>query len=127
MATSQVTVEAGVPSSAETTLSSVSSVAPGSEFVVRLGLNKVTSQVYAEDFVLNYDENLLEFVSAKSVKDKVSLVVTKIHQVNYVLFLLAKGRQRNYGRYTAAGSNLPSQVDLTIGISSHFYSKRYAG
>lgn len=77
MSTSQVTVEAGVPSSAETTLSSVSSVAPGSEFVVRLGLNKVTSQVYAEDFVLNYDENLLEFVSAKSVKDKVSLVVTK--------------------------------------------------
>ncbi|NOV03945.1 Ig-like domain-containing protein [Paenibacillus planticolens] len=76
-ATSQVTVEAGVPSSAKTTLSSSSSVYTGNEFVVRLGLSSVTSQVYAQDLIMNYDASLLDFVSVKSVKEKVSLIDTK--------------------------------------------------
>ncbi|MBP1962788.1 Ig-like domain-containing protein [Paenibacillus aceris] len=87
-ATSQVTVEAAVPSSAETTLSSVSSVHAGSDFVVRLGLGNVTSQVYAQDLVLSYDANLVDFVSVKSVKDKVSLVETK-NTAGQLRFILA--------------------------------------
>lgn len=90
-ATSQVTVEASVSSGAVTTLSSVPSVTPGSEFIVRLGLNNVTSQVYAEDFVVNYDADLVDFVSVQSVKDKVSLVESKNTSGSLRLLLASQG------------------------------------
>lgn len=63
-----------VPAGPYTRLNSVKVVDAGGEFVVRLGVSRVTDAVYAQDYVLNYDANLLEFVSAKSVKDKVSLI-----------------------------------------------------
>lgn len=63
-----------VPAGPYTRLNSVKVVDAGEEFVVRLGVSRVTDAVYAQDYVLNYDANLLDFVSAKSVKDKVSLI-----------------------------------------------------
>ncbi|BFT71110.1 alkaline phosphatase family protein [Paenibacillus sp. P36] len=70
-------VREDVPAGPYTRLNSVKAVDAGEEFVVRLGVARVTDAVYAQDYMLNYDANLLDFVSAKSVKEKVSLIETQ--------------------------------------------------
>ncbi|NOV03722.1 beta-N-acetylglucosaminidase domain-containing protein [Paenibacillus planticolens] len=57
-----------------TTLTAGSSVVGGQEFNVQIGLNNVTHAVYAEDITLDYDANVMEFVSAKSLPSGISLL-----------------------------------------------------
>lgn len=65
-----------VQSGPHTSLTGVSSVAVGQEFVVSYGLNDVTQAVYAQDIKLDYDPALMEFVSARSLIEGVALVET---------------------------------------------------
>ncbi|NOV01136.1 family 20 glycosylhydrolase, partial [Paenibacillus planticolens] len=65
------------PSASGTTLSGTNSVPAGSEFTVRFGLRNVTQNVFAQDIKLNYNADVMEFVSAKSAKDGISIVESK--------------------------------------------------
>ncbi|NOV01170.1 alpha-N-acetylglucosaminidase TIM-barrel domain-containing protein, partial [Paenibacillus planticolens] len=67
----------GYPIAPGTTLSGTNSVPAGNEFTIRFGLKNVTQSVYAQDIKLNYDANVMEFVSAKSAKDGISIVDSK--------------------------------------------------
>ncbi|WP_422657750.1 fibronectin type III domain-containing protein [Paenibacillus sp. EC2-1] len=62
------------PNTPATTLSSDSSVQSGKEFNVQLGLNHVKQSVYALDVKMDYDPQLLEFITATSAIEGVSLV-----------------------------------------------------
>lgn len=84
-------VREDVPAGPYTRLNSVQKVDAGEEFVVRLGVSRVTDAVYAQDYVLNYDANLLDFVSAVSVKDLVSLVETQDTGGKVRLILASQG------------------------------------
>ncbi|NOV03943.1 family 20 glycosylhydrolase [Paenibacillus planticolens] len=79
------------PVSPETTLSGASSVAAGSEFTVRFGLQNVTQSVYAQDIKLNYDANVMEFVSAKSSKDGISVIQSKDQAGTLRVILASQG------------------------------------
>lgn len=54
----------------------VSSIPSGTQFKVNYGLNGVTQSVYAQDINFEYDPAVMEFVSAKSIRDGVSIVKT---------------------------------------------------
>lgn len=62
------------PNTPVTTLSSDSSVQSGKEFTVQLGLNHVKQSVYALDIKMEYDSELMEFITATSAKEGVGLV-----------------------------------------------------
>ncbi|MBP1995380.1 cohesin domain-containing protein [Paenibacillus eucommiae] len=64
------------PTAAQTSLTGVSSAAVGQEFTVNYGLNGVAGAVYAQDIKLDYDSNVMEFVSARSLIEGVALVET---------------------------------------------------
>ncbi|MFC5449980.1 discoidin domain-containing protein [Paenibacillus aestuarii] len=90
-AVSKVTVVKGdvTPSFPITTLSAAGIVQTGEEFTVQLGLGSVTQSVYAQDFKMDYDSNVLEFVSARAVKDGLQLVETKKDTLGKLRFILA--------------------------------------
>ncbi|MBP1962792.1 family 20 glycosylhydrolase [Paenibacillus aceris] len=90
-AVSQVTVEAVVPAAPGTTLSGADSTVAGSEFTVRFGLKNVTQSVYAQDIQLNYDANVMEFVSAKSTQDGISIVQSKDQAGTLRVILASQG------------------------------------
>ncbi|GGI45857.1 hypothetical protein GCM10008018_14220 [Paenibacillus marchantiophytorum] len=89
---SQVTVDNNAPAAPGTSLSAAAStVQAGGQLTVRLGVSNVTYNVYGQDFKLNYDPSLLEFVSATSVKDGVSIVQTKDQAGTLRLILASEG------------------------------------
>ncbi|MFC5449981.1 RICIN domain-containing protein [Paenibacillus aestuarii] len=90
-AVSKVTVVKGVvtPSIPLTTLSAAGTVQTGDEFTVQLGLGSVTQNVYAQDFKMDYDSNVFEFVSARAVNDGLQLVKTKTDTLGKLRFILA--------------------------------------
>ncbi|BBI33893.1 carbohydrate binding domain-containing protein [Cohnella abietis] len=57
-----------------TLTANMSSITSGTEFKVNLGLSDNTHPVYAQDITLNYNPNVMEFVSAKSIIEGVSVV-----------------------------------------------------
>lgn len=62
------------PAGWQTSLTGVSSVPPGERFTVTYGLRGSSQAVYAQDIRLDYDPAVMEFVSARSVLDGISLV-----------------------------------------------------
>nr|WP_240160003.1 Ig-like domain-containing protein [Paenibacillus aceris] len=57
-----------------TTLTGAEAVPAGTDFTVRFGLSGVTQYVYAQDITLNYDANVMEFVSARPLVDQMQIV-----------------------------------------------------
>ncbi|MCM3340570.1 DUF4855 domain-containing protein [Paenibacillus sp. MER TA 81-3] len=71
----KITVTIGsMPVGVQTVLAGASSVPSGEKFTVTYGLTGVTQAVYGQDIRLDYDSAFMEFVSAKSVMDRISLV-----------------------------------------------------
>ncbi|WP_141504721.1 carbohydrate binding domain-containing protein [Paenibacillus luteus] len=63
------------PAQFKSTLSAnMSSITSGTEFKVSFGLNDITHPVYAQDINLDYNPAVMEFVSAKSLKEGVKLI-----------------------------------------------------
>ncbi|NOU71738.1 family 20 glycosylhydrolase [Paenibacillus sp. LMG 31458] len=90
-AVSKVSVEAVVSLAPGTTLSGANSVLAGSEFTIRFGLKNVALNIYGQDIKLNYDANVMEFVSAKSTKDGVSIVESKDQPGTLRLIIASQG------------------------------------
>ncbi|WP_314584695.1 beta-N-acetylglucosaminidase domain-containing protein [Paenibacillus terrigena] len=59
------------------------------EFKLQLGVENVTQSVYAQDLAMNYDANVMEFVSAKSLEDGVNLLETGKDTPGKLRFILA--------------------------------------
>ncbi|MFD0616256.1 beta-N-acetylglucosaminidase domain-containing protein [Paenibacillus sp. GCM10027629] len=59
------------------------------EFKLQLGVENVTQSVYAQDLGMNYDANVMEFVSAKSLEDGVNLLQTGKDTPGKLRFILA--------------------------------------
>lgn len=72
-----------------TTLTGESTVLGGLVFTVTLGLDQLGGPVYAQDISLNYDSNVMEFVSAESILPGVSIVDKTISPVGKLRFILA--------------------------------------
>ncbi|MBP1996989.1 cohesin domain-containing protein [Paenibacillus eucommiae] len=73
----------------KTTLTGISSVQAGKKFTVNYGLGGVTESVYAQDIKLDYDPAVMEFVSAKSLKQGIKVVRTIKEPVGKLRLLIA--------------------------------------
>ena len=67
-------MKAVVPQGPSTALTGSSSVQGGQPIAITYALNHLTQQVYAEDISLNYDPNVMEFVSAEPLLSNISIV-----------------------------------------------------
>ncbi|CAH1193092.1 hypothetical protein PAECIP111891_00487 [Paenibacillus allorhizoplanae] len=81
--------EVVTPNAASATLSATGTVQTGVEFPVQLGIGGVTQSVYAQDIKMDYDANVLEFVSAHAVKDGIDLVETVKDTLGKLRFIIA--------------------------------------
>lgn len=70
-----------------TTLVGSDSIASGAAFTVQYGLNN-TQQVFAQDLTLTYNSDLLEFVSAESLKEGI-VIVNKVDKPGQVRLIVA--------------------------------------
>lgn len=73
----------------QTTLTGPASALAGQEFQIEYGLSHVVQNVYAQDVTLTYDANLLDFVSAKSIKEGVSLLEAADHPNGKLRLIMA--------------------------------------
>lgn len=74
-ATAPLTVQSGNSgSTAEVKLSGAGAVNPGEEFTVRIGLKGVADSVYAQDLIVNYNPDLLKYVSVQSSQEGLGIV-----------------------------------------------------
>ncbi|MBP1992456.1 fibronectin type III domain-containing protein [Paenibacillus eucommiae] len=80
-----------------------SSVSGGEMFKVKYGLGVVTARVYAQDIFLTYDPAVVEFISAVSIKDGVSLLETVTSPVGSIQLILAS---------TGAGNEITAQAEI---------------
>lgn len=71
-----VTVNIAAANELRTTITGASTVQPGKKVTVKYGLSGLAQSVYAQDIQVNYDPAVMEFVSAKSIKQGVKLVRT---------------------------------------------------
>ncbi|WP_158560743.1 cohesin domain-containing protein [Paenibacillus contaminans] len=76
-------------SNQSTLTSSASTVLSGSQFKVNYGLRNVQQAVYAQDVQLDYDASVLEFVSAESLIQGVSIVDTQNEQAGKLRLTIA--------------------------------------
>lgn len=82
----------GIDANTTSLSSDASSVSAGMTFKVKYGLTSVSQDVYAQDIKLHYDPAVVEFVSAKSIKQGVSLLETlKDPAGNLQLILASEG------------------------------------
>lgn len=89
-ATSKVTVQkADVELLPATILIGPATVAPKTEFAVKLGLRNIEQNIYAQDIKLQYDASLMEYVGAKSLISGVSIIADQDETPGVLRFLLA--------------------------------------
>ncbi|NOV03724.1 Ig-like domain-containing protein [Paenibacillus planticolens] len=72
-----------------TTLAGAAAVPAGTDFAVRFGLSSVTQYVYAQDITLNYDANVMEFVSARPLVDQMQIVRIVKEPVGKIRLIIA--------------------------------------
>ncbi|MGO4693921.1 LamG-like jellyroll fold domain-containing protein [Paenibacillus sp. 2TAB26] len=65
------------------------SVVSGSTFTIKLGLNDVSDNVYAQDISFNYDPNAFEYVASRSLLEKVQIVNTIHDEKGKIRLILA--------------------------------------
>lgn len=98
------TSSASLPAETKSTLSTASStVQSGKEFNVNFGMRDVTQHVYALDTSMDYDANLVEFVSAESAREGVNLVELVNNTPGKLRFIMAS---------TGAANAITSDVQL---------------
>ncbi|WP_171683980.1 GH116 family glycosyl-hydrolase [Paenibacillus planticolens] len=66
--------QSGVPTGPSATLTVANSVFAGQSFDQTYGLKGLTQQVFAQDLTITYDPDMLEFISADSLKDGFMIV-----------------------------------------------------
>jgi len=71
------------------TLVGPKNVKAGNPFTVQYGLNNVTQNVYAQDITINYDPSAMDFISAKSLIEGVSLVETQSSTPGKIRLIIA--------------------------------------
>jgi len=86
------TVQAADVASA-TTLSAPSKVTYGKNFTVDVGLQSVTNAVYAQDFKIQYNATLMEFVSAASLIDGIAILEEKESPGSVRIIMASKGAE----------------------------------
>lgn len=108
---SQVTVTPVVgPQEPAAELSAVSSVKPGSSFIVGIGLNNVQESVYAEDITLTYDADIFEYVRAAGVNSNIQIVTEDKSQAGTVRLIAA-----NIGGVSGASTPI---LNLTFNVKA---------
>ncbi|MFX3635374.1 MAG: family 20 glycosylhydrolase [Candidatus Pristimantibacillus sp.] len=90
-AVSKATVLPTVPTAASTSLTAPSTVKYGDNFTVNFGLRNVAESVYAQDVSIQYNSALMEFVSAESLVDGVSIIESKEGSGSLRLILASQG------------------------------------
>ncbi|OAB46855.1 cohesin domain-containing protein [Paenibacillus antarcticus] len=90
-AVSMVTVVAPTSEVLSTTLTAPSTVKYGEEFTVKFGFENVAETVYAQDITIQYNANLMEFVSADSLVNGVAIMETKNSPGSLRLILASQG------------------------------------
>ncbi|MHA0856127.1 endo-alpha-N-acetylgalactosaminidase family protein [Paenibacillus sp. CMAA1364] len=94
-ATSQVTVEKASVIASGTKLTAPATVLTNADFAVKLGLVNLTRNIYAQDFTVNYDSNVMDFIEAKSLNTGVTLFEPQILSPNALRFILASQGEAN--------------------------------
>ncbi|MEC0089690.1 discoidin domain-containing protein [Paenibacillus macquariensis] len=85
-----VTVTVGIQQKVTTVLlTGPKSVVAGEKLEVQYGLNNVTQNVYAQDITINYDPSAMDFISAKSLIEGVSLVETQSSTPGKIRMIIA--------------------------------------
>ncbi|WP_018759673.1 alpha-L-fucosidase [Paenibacillus terrigena] len=88
-ATSIVNVEDANTDEAAAALTAPNSVKSGQSFTVQIDMNQVKNKVYGMDISMNYDANLMEYVSAKSIHPGISIVASTNPQAGKIRFIVA--------------------------------------
>ncbi|MEK4509151.1 polysaccharide lyase family 8 super-sandwich domain-containing protein [Paenibacillus sp. FSL K6-2524] len=73
-------------------LSGPSEVTAGEPLLVKYGIKTSMKDLYANHFALAYDENLLEFVSAKSLQEGISILDTRKDKGQVQLVIAGEGQ-----------------------------------
>jgi sialidase-1 len=74
---------------AATELTGAAKAASGEPFKIQFGLKNVTQSVYAQDITVLYSSAVMEFTSAKSLMEGVSLIETQTSEPGKVRFIMA--------------------------------------
>lgn len=90
-AVSQVTVLDAAAEGPATTIAAPENVRAGESFKVEIGLQDLEQAVYAQDLLVEYEADLMGFVSAKSLIDGVSIVDTKPSAGSVRIVLASQG------------------------------------
>lgn len=113
------------PTKPNTSLTGVSSVLAGQEFIVNYGLNSVTQNVYAQDIKLDYDSAVMEFVSARSLIAGIAIVETVTEPVGKLRLIVAsQGSEHAFTgdaqiiELTFKAKNIPQTATGVISIKS---------
>ncbi|MGO4695682.1 cohesin domain-containing protein [Paenibacillus sp. 2TAB26] len=83
--------EAMLEESPYTSLSGPATVEAGKPFTVKLGLKNISVEAYAQDIRMSYDANAMEFLSAQSVQDGLSIVEAKNSDGTLRLIIASEG------------------------------------
>jgi hypothetical protein len=95
----------------------------GASFDLTYGLNNVTDSVYAQDLTFTFDPEKVEFISAKSVKDKFEIVGKKetLGQVRIIAASLGAVDSVNSGgdllKLNFKAKSLPTSTETVIALS----------
>ncbi|MEW9702223.1 discoidin domain-containing protein [Paenibacillus sp. SI8] len=106
--------------SAGASLAGQATVSSGQSFDVTLGLGSVASNVYAQDINITFDENLLQFVSADSLKSGLTLVDNKVEAGKVRLITANIGGAPLNGDLIQLhwkSKSLPDSADAVIALS----------
>ncbi|WP_282943295.1 fibronectin type III domain-containing protein [Paenibacillus sp. RC67] len=77
------------------TLTGTNAVQSGNPFDLNFGLQDVSSPIYAQDITITYDPSKVEFVSADSLKNTLSIVAQEKVSTNKVRLILASLGESN--------------------------------
>lgn len=121
-AVSKVTVVPAIPKAPASTITAPSKVIYGKSFKAGFGLKNVTDSVYAQDITIQYDANVMTFVSAESLIDGVSLLETKQGTGSVRLLLASQGGEHGITgeaaiaelTFTAKTLDQPSSGTITV-------------
>ncbi|MBP1962988.1 Ig-like domain-containing protein [Paenibacillus aceris] len=94
-AAATVTVRPVTPTGPVTTLTGASSVQSGEQFSLNYGLNNVAKGAYAQDVHIAYDAAVMEFVSAKSAKEGISLLKAEEGAAGTIRLIMASQGEGN--------------------------------
>lgn len=88
-----ITVVSGTGDILATTLHGEASVSAGQPFHISYGLSHLTKDIFAQDITMNYDPNVFEFVSVKSLIDGFNLLETVTEAPGKLRFIAASQGQ----------------------------------